>query len=96
LLFRLQEDSLCYPCKNKRSIKLQLKNRTIRSSILIVDDEPDIMISFEKGLRDDGFEEVDTANDPLLSLKNFKAGSYDLLIIDIIMTDSAYTKKLGK
>jgi signal transduction histidine kinase len=56
-----------------------------RKKILIVDDEPDITTAFEKGLRDKGFEQIYTANDPLLSLKNFKAGSYHLLIIDIIM-----------
>jgi CheY-like chemotaxis protein len=56
-----------------------------RKRILIVDDEPDITIAFEKGLRDKGFEQIDTANDPLLSLKNFRAGLYDLLIIDIVM-----------
>ena len=53
--------------------------------ILIVDDEPDITLAFEKGLRDKGFQQVDTLNDPLLALDNFKAGSYDLLIIDIMM-----------
>jgi len=53
--------------------------------ILIVDDEPDIILAFEKGLRDKGFQQVDTLNDPLLALDNFKAGSYDLLIIDIMM-----------
>ena len=34
--------------------------------ILIVDDEPDITLAFEQGLRDKGFEQVDTLNDPLL------------------------------
>ena len=34
----------------------------------IVDDEPNITLAFEKGLRDKGFEQIDTANDPLLSL----------------------------
>jgi two-component system response regulator VanR len=54
--------------------------------ILIVDDEPDITSSFEQALRDIGFE-VDIANDSLLALKNFKEGSYDLLIIDIVMPE---------
>ena len=57
-----------------------------RRRILIVDDEPDITSSFKEALRDNGFEQVETANDPLLALKNFKAGSYDLLIIDIVMS----------
>lgn len=56
-----------------------------RRRILIVDDEPDITIAFEKSLRDKGFEQVETANDPLLCSKDFKAGLYDLLIIDITM-----------
>jgi hypothetical protein len=41
-----------------------------RKRILIVDDEPGTTITFEKGLRDKGFEQIDTANDPLSSLKN--------------------------
>ena len=53
--------------------------------ILIVDDDPDTTLIFKKALMDEGFKQVDTVNDPLLALKNFKAGSYDLLIIDIVM-----------
>jgi DNA-binding response OmpR family regulator len=55
--------------------------------ILIVDDEPDITSSFKEALRDKGFEDVQTANNPTLALKNFKAGLYDLLIIDIVMPE---------
>jgi len=58
-----------------------------RTRILIIDDEPDITLAFRKALRDKGFEQVETANDPTLALKNFKAGSYDLLIIDIVMPE---------
>ena len=58
-----------------------------RRRILIVDDERDITSSFKEALRDHGFEQVDISNDPLLALKNFKAGSYDLLIIDIVMPE---------
>src|SRR5712691_3384369 len=54
--------------------------------ILIVDDEPDNTSSFEQALRDNGFE-VEIANDSLLALKNFKAGSYELLIIDLVMPE---------
>jgi len=56
-----------------------------RTRILIIDDEPDITLAFRKALRDKGFEEVETVNDPIFALKNFKEGSYDLLIIDIVM-----------
>ena len=57
-----------------------------RTRILIIDDEPDITLAFRKALRGKGFEQVETANDPILALKNFKAGLYDLLIIDIVMS----------
>jgi DNA-binding response OmpR family regulator len=55
------------------------------SRILIIDDEPDITFAFQKGLRDRGFLTVDTVNDPRLALSSFQAGSYDLLLIDIVM-----------
>jgi len=58
-----------------------------RTRILIIDDEPDITLAFRKSLTDKGFEEVETVNDPIFALKNFKAGSYDLLIIDIVMPE---------
>lgn len=56
-----------------------------RKRIAIIDDEPDITMSFEKGLKNNGFENIYTANNPMLFLKNFRPGSYDLLIIDVVM-----------
>ena len=56
-----------------------LKNR-----ILIVDDEPDIAQVLKMGLEKNGFA-VDTYNDPLDVISNFKVDSYDLLLIDIKM-----------
>jgi CheY-like chemotaxis protein len=61
------------------------KQNCYRKRIVIIDDEPDITVSFEKLLKDNGFENIYTANNPLLFLKNFKEGSYDLLIIDVAM-----------
>jgi len=61
------------------------KQYHVRTRILIIDDEPDITLGFRKALRNKGFEEVETVNDPIFALKNFKEGSYDLLIIDIVM-----------
>jgi len=69
---------------NKAATKGQeYEEKQNRRKILIIDDEPDLV--FEKALKDNGFAEVDTVNDPIVALKNFKAGSYDLIIIDIIM-----------
>jgi CheY-like chemotaxis protein len=61
--------------------------QTRRTRILIVDNERDITSIFKKALRNKGFEQVDTFNEPILALKNFKAGSYDLIIIDIVMPE---------
>ena len=58
-----------------------------RTRIRIIDDESDITLAFRKALEAKGFKQVETVNDPLLALKNFKAGSYDLLIIDIVMPE---------
>ena len=52
--------------------------------ILIVDDEPDITLSFKMILEGNGFK-VDTYNDPVVATGNFKAGAYDLVILDIRM-----------
>src|SRR5215469_5317545 len=52
--------------------------------ILIVDDEPDIANLYKLSLESDGFV-VDAFNDPLLVLSNYRAGIYDLLLIDIKM-----------
>ena len=52
--------------------------------IFIVDDEPDITLSFKMILEGNGFK-VDTYNDPVQATRNFRAGSYDLVILDIRM-----------
>ena len=45
--------------------------------ILIVDDEPDITLSFKMILEGNGFK-VDTYNDPVIAKGNFKPDAYDL------------------
>ena len=51
---------------------------------MVVDDEDDIILELRVVLEDNGFK-VDSFNDPLLALENFKPDSYDLLILDIKM-----------
>jgi DNA-binding response OmpR family regulator len=58
----------------------------MKNRILIVDDEDYINLLFKKVLEDNGYK-VDTFNDPLVALQNFTAGSYDLLLLDIVMPD---------
>ena len=50
-----------------------------------MDDEPDITGSFSLALEDTGLFEVDTYNDPVEALSNFKSNSYDLVLLDIKM-----------
>jgi two-component system, OmpR family, response regulator ChvI len=64
-----------------------MANSQIRNSaprIMVVDDEDDIILELRVVLEDNGFK-VDSFNDPLLALENFKPDSYDLLILDIKM-----------
>jgi CheY-like chemotaxis protein len=67
-----------------RSLLSSMTNMSSHDSILLVDDEPDITTVLGIGLEDDGFK-VDTFNDPLLALSQFKNSSYDLVILDIKM-----------
>jgi two-component system, OmpR family, response regulator ChvI len=52
--------------------------------ILLVDDDQDITESMKIGLEHEGFE-VDAYNDPSKALKNFKAKSYDGVLLDVRM-----------
>jgi DNA-binding response OmpR family regulator len=51
---------------------------------LIVDDDPDLTFTLKTVLYENSFK-VDSFNNPILALKNFQAGSYDLLIMDVNM-----------
>jgi two-component system response regulator ChvI len=63
--------------------------------VLLVDDDPDILLTFKTGLEDDKDKsrllgegvkvQVDTFADPKQALSSFKAGVYDLLLLDIRM-----------
>jgi DNA-binding response OmpR family regulator len=71
---------------------------TYQYRILIVDDEPDILLTLKIVLENNGFK-IDTFNDPILALRNFNAGSYDLVILDIRMpkiTGLSLSKQLRK
>jgi DNA-binding response OmpR family regulator len=55
-----------------------------KKKILAVDDEPDLTKLCSLALEYHGFK-VDTFNDPLEALSNYKPGYYDLVILDIKM-----------
>jgi DNA-binding response OmpR family regulator len=55
-----------------------------KKRMLIVDDEPDVNTVLQKVFQQSGFN-ADSYNDPILALENFKAGSYDVVLLDIKM-----------
>lgn len=59
-------------------------NNNKKKRILIVDDEIDINYTLETVLKENGFM-VDSFDSPVLALNNFKAGLYDLVLLDIKM-----------
>jgi DNA-binding response OmpR family regulator len=61
-----------------------LSNTDKKGSILVVDDEPDIVITLRTVLERNNFK-VDTHTEPLQAIKNFEINAYDLLILDIKM-----------
>jgi len=52
--------------------------------ILIIDDEPDIILTLRMALEQNGFR-TDSYSDSILANKNFRAGVYDLVLLDIKM-----------
>lgn len=60
--------------------------RVVSCRILVVDDERDVITALREVLEHNGFK-VDSFDDPLLALKNFKAQLYDLVILDIKMPE---------
>jgi DNA-binding response OmpR family regulator len=59
--------------------------KTRKNKILLVDDDPDITDTFSIGLEDTGLFEVETYNDSVEALSNFKPYSYDFILLDIKM-----------
>jgi len=60
--------------------------------ILIVDDDPDVTVTFKVGIKDSNNSaevnkriDVHTSNDPVIALSEFKPNFYDLLLVDINM-----------
>jgi two-component system response regulator ChvI len=65
-------------------IKETTKDNKKKKRILIVDDEPDVDTVLKEVFEQNGFN-ANTHDDPILALENFKAGSYDLVLLDIKM-----------
>jgi CheY-like chemotaxis protein len=60
------------------------RQKSFGKRILIIDDDPDITLTFKAGLEDNSKEfQVYTYNDPISLLGEFKPNFYDLILIDI-------------
>jgi DNA-binding response OmpR family regulator len=100
---RLKEmsNNLSYDEKNttmyKSSIYKESNQQHIQknSRILLVDDEPNIILVMKLVLEENGFK-VDSFTDASEALENFRTGRYDLVIVDVKMPGmngfSLYTK----
>ena len=67
------------------NVEKEKKEEGVKKRILIVDDEVDITLSFSLALEDSGLFEVETSNDPIVALSNYRPNYYDLLLLDIRM-----------
>jgi CheY-like chemotaxis protein len=70
-----------------RSLRNDIPNsdaQLVAKRMLIIDDEEDITSALKAGLEKFGFT-VEVSNNPLSILSSYKAGSYDLVILDIRM-----------
>jgi DNA-binding response OmpR family regulator len=53
----------------------------------VVDDEQDLTFTLKATLEETGSFQVETFTDPVLALSEFKAGMYDLAVLDIRMPE---------
>jgi two-component system, OmpR family, response regulator ChvI len=67
------------------NLSMEMKENGVKKRILIVDDDVDITLSFSLALEDSGLFQVDSYNDPIVALSNYRPNLYDLLLLDIKM-----------
>ncbi len=56
--------------------------------ILIVEDEPEMLMGLQDNLEFDGYE-VDTANEGLIGQKKIMTSNYDLVLLDVMLPDAS-------
>lgn len=66
-----------------------------KKKILIVDDEEDITFIFKMILEDANFE-VETFNDPIEALSNYKKDYFDLILLDLKLPSISGTEMYNK
>ena len=90
---RAPDIAIPYPRQNENKNNTPLQTTTtpfidiqkpFQKRILIIDDDPDITLTFKAGLENNSKEfQVYTYNDPISLLGEFKPNFYDLILIDI-------------
>jgi two-component system, OmpR family, response regulator ChvI len=78
--------SLFHLANNILALTIQEEIAMKNKRILLVDDESDVTTVLTFALEDYGFE-VESYNNPLVALSNFKPNYYDLAILDIKMPE---------
>src|SRR3982750_2472833 len=65
-----------------------MTGKSVRGRILVIDDEPDIRDSLEALLSSEHYR-VELAANATEGLKRLETGSYDLVILDLMMPDKS-------
>ena len=76
-----ESNSKADPRKIERATRKEEPSSPFFKRILVVDDDPDITLTFKIGLEDDKSFEVNAYTDDLEALSNFKPHFYDLLLV---------------
>jgi DNA-binding response OmpR family regulator len=72
---------------NKRCKISTTEENAKKKRILLVDDEPDVAFTLKASLETSGFFQVEAFYDSVLALSRFKAGAFDLALLDIRMPE---------
>jgi two-component system alkaline phosphatase synthesis response regulator PhoP len=78
---------------NKNHVQTDSTAKTVAKRILLGSSEDDVNLALKLGLEEEAQNgdrscfKVDSFNNPILALKDFKNDFYDLLIIDIVMPE---------
>jgi len=84
----LQRQQMTSPSQQDPSSTEELPAVGKKGRVLIVDNNTDITKSFGLALEDSGlFEKVEQCNDPMLALSNFRPDTYDIVLLDVQMSD---------
>jgi len=79
-----EEEIIDYLLEDERFSSGSEKN-IFNTNILVVDDEPEIRKAIKSYLEDEGFLNIDIAENGEEAIKNFEKRGHDVIIVDIVM-----------